>query len=122
MNSLSDDCDYTLAYNRLTAIYTIASQVESSAHSLDILQHYGDPAYSRSLGALVKDLDDKMDHWVHTLPHAMRSGTSADPNIQLLSALSHMTLFAATINLHRPFVPEDTAYSTSHNDPSSLVK
>jgi hypothetical protein len=89
------------AFLELTRVYTLAGEVERSAHSLQSIRGYDDPSQAQKLRHVVAGLDASMDAWVKRLPECVRMAQNA-PNtssVFILSMLGRITLFAATINL-----------------------
>jgi len=108
--SVWDDPAYTenrdsmTAFLELTRVYTLAGEVEHSAHSLQSIRGYDDPTQTNKLRQEVTRLDASMDSWVKNLPDCVRlaQNTPNSSGVFLLAMLGRITLFAATINLREP--------------------
>jgi hypothetical protein len=131
-----------VAFVELIRAYAVAGKVERSAHSIQSIRAYDDPSQSQKLRDIVAELNQEMDSWVGDLPDCVRLAVNNPDrdSVFLLSMLSHMTLFAATINLRefiasflarnchylragpspdRPFIPE---HVNAYEDMTSLVR
>jgi len=104
------------AFLELTRVYTLAGEVEHSAHSLQSIRGYDDPTQTNKLRQEVTRLDASMDSWVKNLPDCVRlaQNTPNSSGVFLLAMLGRITLFAATINLRKPNHLAGLADSHSH--------
>jgi hypothetical protein len=102
--ALTEDQDGMTAFLELTRVYTLAGEVEHSAHSLQSIKGYDDPTQINKLRQDVTRLDASMDAWVKNLPDCVRlaQNTLGSSSVFLLAMLGRITLFAATINLREP--------------------
>jgi hypothetical protein len=136
----TEDQDSMTAFLELTRVYTLAGEVEHSAHSLQSIRGYDDPTQTKKLRQEVTRLGASMDSWVKNLPDCVRlaQNTANSSGVFLLAMLGRITLFAATINLRkpnrlvcsthshlylssidRPFIPEQITHG---QDTTSLMK
>ncbi|KAF9036042.1 hypothetical protein BDZ89DRAFT_471228 [Hymenopellis radicata] len=98
----------------LLKIYVIAGKVMRFVHSPRI-----DEPFSEETQDVVASLDGELEAWINGLPPAVRFAANDRQNPQMLSLclITFFIYYSSIINLHRPFIPDDSSPS---NDLTSL--
>ncbi|KAK8858801.1 hypothetical protein IAR55_003031 [Kwoniella newhampshirensis] len=95
-------------FKSLLEIYAIAGRIERDAHNISFLKKYDNCADSPEVQETINKLDSMLDEWSDTLPDSVRYAAN-DPqrtDMFALCLLGHFALYACTLNLHRPFMPD----------------
>ncbi|WVQ78503.1 hypothetical protein IAT38_000589 [Cryptococcus sp. DSM 104549] len=100
----------------LMEIYTIAGEIERRAHNIKFLRQYDNVADHPKVRDTIDKLDEMLEGWSDTLPDSIRyaANNPERPSMFALCLLGYFTMYACTLNLHRPFMPDFNTSSPAH--------
>ncbi|KAF8922155.1 fungal-specific transcription factor domain-containing protein [Mucidula mucida] len=106
----ASEVSYMCGFVALLKIYIVAGKIVRSAHSLKLLKEINETG--AQVPTVIHHLDIMLEDWVESLP----------PNMMTLCLIAFFVYYSATINLHRPFIPNPRDSYASTSSEASLTK